>query len=195
MGFGRSILMAGLGVVLVCAVGCERATLRGEALTAQYASSELGSQMEFWHQLSGRTIVSNDEAYHGLLLFLDGDDAAGDYGGRIEALKGRGLMRGDFDAPAEEAVTRGDLAVGLMRGLGISGGVMSRLFKHSPRYATRELVYLNIYPASSDQQTFTGAQFLGVIALAEDYEALEASVEEGVEAQVEGAVEEGEGAL
>ncbi|MHC4993687.1 MAG: hypothetical protein ACYTGQ_01410 [Planctomycetota bacterium] len=156
---------------LVFATGCQQAQLVGEPLTAAYSSSELESQMEFWHQLSERTIVSNDEAFHAVLLFVDSDDPAGSYDERVELLKSRGMLRGDFDAPSSQAVTRGDLAVTLMRGMGIRGGVMARLFPQSPRYATRELAYLNIYPVSSPHQTFTGPQLLGVIAVAEDYQA------------------------
>ena len=39
-----------------------------------------------------------------------------------------------------------------------------------PRYATRELQYEGLYPPSSPNQTFSGAEFVGVIGRIEDYQ-------------------------
>ena len=45
-----------------------------------------------------------------------------------------------------------------------------RLFGPSPRYAVRELQYMNLFPQSSPQQTFSGQELLGIIGRAEDYQ-------------------------
>jgi hypothetical protein len=47
---------------------------------------------------------------------------------------------------------------------------MQRLTHDNPRYATRELMYLDLYPPSSPQQTFSGTEFLGIIGRIEDYQ-------------------------
>src|SRR5436305_9850217 len=48
-------------------------------------------RMEFWADLGRRPVVSNADALHALLLYLDGTDPAADYAGRVAALKARGL--------------------------------------------------------------------------------------------------------
>jgi len=44
------------------------------------------------------------------------------------------------------------------------------IFGPIPRYAVRELVYAGIFPPSSPQQTFSGAEFVGVIGKLDDYQ-------------------------
>ena len=121
-------------------------------------------------------MTSNDDAFHGLLLFLDGDDPAADYAGRVRTLQSRGLLPKSFNQPAEQAVQRGTLAVALVKALDIKGGVMLRLLGPTPRYAVRELVFMELYPPSSPSQTFSGVEFLGIIAKAEDYQRQEGAV-------------------
>ena len=58
----------------------------------------------------------------------------------------------------------------LVRALKIKGGAMQRLTNDHPRYAVRELMYLDLYPPSSPQQTFSGTEFLGIIGRIEDYQ-------------------------
>ena len=45
-------------------------------MTANLSGSDADAQMEFWHTLASRNLTSNDEAFHGLLLFLDAEDPA-----------------------------------------------------------------------------------------------------------------------
>jgi len=47
---------------------------------------------------------------------------------------------------------------------------MLSIFPRSPRYATRELQFAGIYPPSSPQQTFSGAEFLGIMGRVEDWQ-------------------------
>lgn len=160
-------------VTLLCLVagvmvGCQSAQLAGP-LAPELAGSDPDAQMEFWHTLALRTTVSNDEAFHGLLLYLDGKDDAGDYSQRVAQLESRGMLNAGFDRPAAEAVSRGTLARALVTTLQIKGGVMLRVVGPRPRYAVRELQYVGIYPRSSPQQTFSGSQYVAVIGRVEDY--------------------------
>src|SRR6266550_3073525 len=52
-----------------------------------------------------RTITCNDDAFHGLILYLDQSDPNSDYVSRVEALKSRGLLPRGFDRSGDEAVT------------------------------------------------------------------------------------------
>jgi hypothetical protein len=154
-------------------VGCA-ANRTGQPLAPELARNDADSQVEFWHELPERKAVSNDEAFHAVLLFADGGDPTGDYSGRASVLKQRGMLPGGFAAPATEPVRRGTLAVALAKVLQIKGGVTMQVFGPSPRYAVRELQYAGLFPPSSPQQTFSGAEFLGIIGRAEDYQRMQA---------------------
>jgi hypothetical protein len=149
--------------------GCQTARVE-RPLTTELGGNDPESQLEFWHRLAEQPVTSNDDAFHGLLLFLGGEDPAADYAGRVQALKARGLLPQNFNQPATQAVDRGTLAVAVAKTLGIRGGWAMRLFGPTPRYATRELVYLDLYPPSSPNQTFSGAEFLGIIGKAEEFQ-------------------------
>src|SRR4051812_4267511 len=107
-------------------IGCSSAKV-AQPLTAKLGGSDPDAQMEFWHTLADQPLTSNDEAFHGLLLYLDSQDAAADYAGRVKSLKDRGLLDRGFDLPADRAVQRGTLATALCRSLKIKGGVFQRL--------------------------------------------------------------------
>lgn len=151
-------------------------------MTQELSGNDAETQLEFWHRLAEQPITSNDDAFHGVLLFLDGEDPAEDYADRVQMLQSRGLLPRDFNEPPEQAVGRGTLAVVLTRALGIRGGWAMHLFGATPRYATRELMYLDLYPTSSPNQTFSGTEFLGVMGKVEDYQRTRQS---GSEAEIE----------
>jgi hypothetical protein len=166
------ILVMAAGLLGAGAAGCQTAHV-DKPLTAELGSSDPDTQLEFWHTLAEQSVTSNDDAFHGLLLFLDGTDASSDYAGRVETLKSRKLLPAGFNQPAEQAVDRGTLAVALARALKIRGGLVMALTGPSPRYATKELVFLGIFPPSSPNQTFSGTEYLGIIGKAEDYQRVE----------------------
>jgi len=141
-----------------------------QPLTGTTGGSEPRQQLDFWHGLADRPVVCNDEAFHGLLLFFDGADPATTYSQRVEILRKRKMLPGGFNAPSDEAVTRGTLAVALVRGLNVDGGWALMLLGPTPRYATRELVYRGVYPASSPWQTLTGNELVGIMGKAEDFQ-------------------------
>ena len=149
--------------------GCHTAKI-AEPMTKEQAGNDPDVQLDFWHNLAEHPVTSNDEAFHGVLLYLDQNDPAEDYNGRVALLKSRKLLPDNFDKPAEEAITRGTLAIILVRALEIKGGLIMHVFGPSGRYATRELMYMNLYPPSSPNQTFSGSEFLGIIGRIEDYQ-------------------------
>src|SRR5205807_916243 len=114
-------------------------------------------------------IATNNDAFHGLLIYLDGDDAATGYEARVAMLKQRNMLPRDFNGAADDAIERGTLAVALVKALDLKGGLTMRVFGASPRYALRELVYRRIYPESSEQQLLSGAEFLGIMGRVEDF--------------------------
>lgn len=164
-----STLLLPLAALAFVATGCTTARV-DRPLTAELGASDPDTQLEFWHSLADQPVTSNDDAFHGLLLFLDGTDPATTYEQRVAALQDRRMLPKGFNQPAEQAVDRGTLAVALSRALNIRGGVVMALTGPSPRYATKELAFLGIYPSSSPNQTFSGTEYLGIIGKAEDYQ-------------------------
>jgi hypothetical protein len=163
------VLLAGVTAVLLMLVGCQNARVE-KPLTHTLGGNDPGEQLEFWHRLAEQPVTSNDDAFHGLLMFVDGDDPAADYAGRVAALRSRRMLPRGFNEPAEQAVERGTLAVAILKALDIKGGLMLHLLGPTPRYAVRELVFMELYPPSSPHQTFSGNEFLGIIGKIEDYQ-------------------------
>jgi len=156
-----------IALLLTIAAGCQSARV-AQPLTAKLSGNDADSQLEFWHTLAERRVTSNDEAFHGLLLYLDGKDDSKAYPDRVAALKARKMLPQDFAAPANEGVQRGPLAVALVQALRLKGGWVMHVFGNSPRYALRELEFEGVYPPSSENQTFSGTEFLGIVGKLED---------------------------
>jgi hypothetical protein len=165
----RGVVGVPLVITLLLLGGCQASRVE-HPLTDSLPADPVARQLEFWHGLENRPITCNDEAFHGLLLFVQGDDDTKDYDARVAELKSLHLLAEGFNAPALEAVHRGTVASVLVRALKIKGGWAMTLIGPTPRYATRELMYLNLFPPSSPEQTFSGSEFVGIMGRAEDYQ-------------------------
>lgn len=173
----RAILAAAvLGVVVVsgCAQRQGGTVAVGSATTQPIVAAGAGDPApaadagQFWYLLSRAGKVTNDTATRAILLHVDDPAAGADYDGRVAAMKARKMLPKDFKAPAGSSADRGDLAVAICQILDLKGGMMSRLLPGNPRYATRTLVFEGVYPDSTPQQGFTGAEFVGVIGAIDD---------------------------
>src|SRR5579863_4375550 len=100
-----SILLTGFVFAIV---GCHTAQVKNPLPPAVYAANP-DAQMDFWHDLATRKLASNNEAFHGLLLYFDGKDSAENYQQRVQVLKSRKLLPAKFHEPENAAVTRGTL--------------------------------------------------------------------------------------
>lgn len=164
--------MMGVTMLLWCAFvalqGCTRTILSGEHETA-FADTSQSATLDFWHTLPGRSAVTNAQGLHGILLFADGTDTTGSYEARLAELKKRGWIAEQFDEDPNMAMSRGTMAKALAHAMEIKGGVMMQLTNGSPRYATRELLYLSIMPPGTEQQVISGLDYVGVISKAQDY--------------------------
>jgi hypothetical protein len=158
-----------LAIAMLMLGGCRTASV-SESVASRFGGADPDDTIEFWHQLAERPVTCNDDAFHGLLIYLDGEDKSESYVARVDSLKSRGLLPARFDAPATRAIDRGTLAVAIARSLKIRGGLMMRATGAAPRYAVRELIYEGVYPPSSPNQTFSGAEFVGVMGKMEDWQ-------------------------
>jgi hypothetical protein len=160
-------------VVLITAacVGC--AMPRTEAPVTQTVNvSDVRGRLTYQRTIADRPVCSNDDAFHLLIQYVNKTDPCETYQERVDWLRSRQMLPADFDRPADEASSRGNLAVAISRALRVRGGVMFSLLPTSGRYATRELVARGIYPpGSSPHQTYSGLELLGVLAKMEDVQA------------------------
>jgi len=97
-----------------------------------------------------------------LLLYADGHDDSSGYDARVSALKQRGMLAGSFNEPADQAITRGTLAVAIVRLLEIRGGWALTLLGNTPAlcHAGTRLPR-HFTPLSSPRQTLTGNEVGG----------------------------------
>jgi len=167
-------IAAGTCALAMLAAGCQTAH-ETHSVVAKFPGDDTDAQLSFWHELASHHLTSNDDAFHGILLDLDGHDKSANYAQRVTTLKSRGMLKASFDEPADTAIERGTMATIVVKVLGIHGGWAMHVFGDTQRYALRELVYLGIFPPSSPQQTFSGAEFVGVIGKIDDSQVVVAS--------------------
>lgn len=154
--------------ILLLLGGCARSRVE-TSLAAPVAQGDVNAELDFWDALGERLLISNDEAFHGLLLFADGADPRASYAERLKAARERGWVAADFDEDGNMAMQRGAVARAICVQCGIEGGVMMRVAGPVPRYATRELQYLGMMGNGSEQQAISGREFMGMISKAQDY--------------------------
>lgn len=164
-------VIAGVGVCMLA--GCARTTIRQVEAT-DYDPNDSTAELDFWHNLPGRSAVTNDEGLHGVLVFADGTDPTRNYKDRVALLKQRGWVPEGFDEASNVAMQRGTLAKALCHVLKIDGGVMMHITGSSRRYATRELMYVGIMAPGTEQQVMSGLDYIGVISKAQDYQTTQA---------------------
>jgi hypothetical protein len=163
------LLSAAFCALVALSQGCQTASVRS-SVDSKFSGNDTNAQLAFWHELADRHVTSNDDAFHGILLYTDNHDDSKNYDQRVATLKSRGLLQASFSEPANEAVTRGTLAFAIVKIVGIKGGWVMHVFGPTPRYAVKELVYDGIFPPSSPQQTFSGTEFVGIIGKIDDYQ-------------------------
>lgn len=167
------LLTLAVGALAIVLAGCAR-TVVSDPLRTDYPATDAGAQLDFWHDLPGRTALTNDEGLHGVVLLFDGADPTESYAERLALLKRRGWVAESFDEPADLAMQRGTLARALVKAMDVRGGVMLALTRGHPRYAARELAALGIMPRGSELMVIDGLDYLGVISKAQDYMAVRA---------------------
>jgi hypothetical protein len=124
---------------------------------------------EFLDRLSSQKHVSENDAMRGILMLLDGQDAAKSFQDRVEALKGRSIVDSSWSFNAARPLTRGRLAYMLCQALEIRGGVILTLTGPSQRYCVRELQYQGLLASGIMTTEISGGEFVAVLARADAY--------------------------
>ncbi len=170
----KHVLLLLMVTVIGFASGCtlfERTTLDDSAVV-QFPGND--QDFDFWDSLAKQSVVTNDDALHGLLLLSDGSDDCKTYECRYEAGVAKGWFDGSWGGmpPANESARVGWIAVAACQILEIKGGLTMQLFGDSPRYCSRELTFMGLLPALSENEALTGLEFTALVDNIEDRQRL-----------------------
>jgi hypothetical protein len=139
------------------ATGCTR-TQVAEPAVARFPRSE--DELQFLDALDKQVVVTNDDAMHAFIIFTDGKDLSTDYAGRVQVAKAKEWVGRDWSKPANESAEIGWMAVAGCRAIGVKGGMTMRVLGPTPRYCTKELVFMGILPLRTENQSLTGQEFV-----------------------------------
>ena len=154
------LLLASAGMV-----GCARTMLESSAVD-DWPGNE--AELEYLEALETQRVVTNHDALHGLLLLADGADPHETYEQRLADARQRGWLAPDASPEANESAAIGMMAVAVCEILEIDGGLTMLFFGPSPRYCTRELIFLDILPPRSEHQSLSGLEFIDLLGRIED---------------------------
>lgn len=148
------MLLAALVVVL----GACKPYVMTNSAVEQFPKAD--QEIDFLAAVEKMPAVTNDDALHAFLMLQDGDDRSADYDARrAEGVRRRWIDAGALPNPREAAKV-GWMATAGCRVMEVKGGLTMHLFGPIPRYATRELVYMEILPLRTENQILTGSEFV-----------------------------------
>ena len=164
--------------LMISVTGCdlfERTTIQDSAVVQFPGNDE---DFDFWDAISKQSVVTNNDALHGLLLLADGKDDCETYECRYEAGVQKGWFEGSWGGmpPADQSAKTGWIAVAGCKILAIKGGLTMQLFGDSPRYCSRELTFMGLLPAVSENEALSGLEFTAFIDNIEDRQRLDVAL-------------------
>jgi hypothetical protein len=126
------------------------------------------AELDFWEGVEAQRIVTVNDALHALFLLADGSDSFATYDDRLAEAKQRKWLPAGWDPAANESATVGLVAMAACQILDVKGGLTMRVLGPSPRYCTRELVFLGILPPRTEHQSLSGLELMDVVGRLED---------------------------
>jgi hypothetical protein len=102
-----------------------------------------------------------------LLAFASEEAVPAGFDAVRQSLEGKGLIEASWPLREGDPLTKGQLAFALCKALGIRGGLVTRVFGMSPRYALRECTHLNLMPAGIASDPVSGRELIDALARAE----------------------------
>jgi hypothetical protein len=160
-------VVAGLGLT----VGCNSANLQVAGAKAALPADE--SSAGFLDRVSSGQKVTENDAFRGLLLLLDGKDDAKTFEQRVQKLRQRNIIDKTWDCAASRALTKGKLAYMVYQATKLSGGVVlaitQPLFGPTQRYCLRELQYREVMSPGLLLTPVTGVELVSVLGRADTY--------------------------
>jgi|SoiMethySBSTD1v2_1073268.scaffolds.fasta_scaffold271053_1 hypothetical protein len=156
-------------LLAAAAGGCAHTPVADSAVDWQTLPSR---ELDFWQRLEQRPLATNHDALHAMFLLADGKDERVSYRTRLADARARGWVDAQADErtlPANDAATIGLVSVATCDLLEIAGGLTLRVLGRSPRYCTRELVYLGILPQRTPEQELRGLELVDLAGRIDDW--------------------------
>ena len=144
-------------LMLLALAGCKPYVMSSSAVDT-YGKAD--QEIDFLAAVEKMPAVTNNDALHAFLLLQDGDDTFGDYAGRVKEGVRRGWLSSGEPRLANEAARVGWMATAGCVVMNVKGGLTMRVIGPAPRYATKELVYMEILPLRTENQVLTGSEFV-----------------------------------
>lgn len=135
---------------------CQRQVLPKSAIDTYPSPDE---ELDYLQAVEAMSAVTNNDALHGLLVLADGTDAQTSYDGRLKEAVARGWLPSGFRGAANESAAVGWMAVAGCQICSVKGGLTMHVLGPSPRYCTRELIYMDVIPLRTENQSLSGGEF------------------------------------
>ena len=149
------------------AIGCGQPQLRisggGTRLEADDGSAG------YLDRISSLETISQNDAFRGILMLLEIDDADDTFGQRAERLADRRIISRRWRLEPDRPVTRGQVAYMIYQAADVRGGLILTLTGPSQRYCLRELQYRGIMAKGSMFAEVGGGEFVAVLSRADSY--------------------------
>ncbi len=142
--------------VIALAAGCDRQMLQ-TSVTDRFPRPE--QELDHAESLDSTSVVTNNDMLHGFIVFVSGEDPWATYAQRVLDARSRGWLPKDWREPANESATVGRMASIASNIVEIRGGLSFMLLGPIPRYALRELIYQDVLPARTENQSLSGLEF------------------------------------
>ena len=155
-------------VALMAVAGCSGRPL--SVISPDVALPAGENSAEYIDRVASQGTVSEDDAFRGILMLVNGKDDAQTFDDRTKALLERKLVSENWTFRGDRPITRGKLAYMIYQACSIPGGVILTLTGPSQRYCLRELQYNGfLVQKSSFYGEVTGMEFVAVISRADTY--------------------------
>lgn len=123
----------------------------------------------FIDRISAQPTVTENDAVRGILLLLEGKDAAPSFQKRVETLVARDVVPSRWDYHPDRPITKGKFAYMIYQAVNVPGGVILTLAGPSRRYCLRELQYREVMVEGSMFTPVTGLEYVSVLTRADVY--------------------------
>jgi len=147
------------------AIGCRPAPERIAGREAILAADD--GSAGYLDRISSQRTVSENDAFRGVLMLLEIDDAADTFGRRVEKLTGRGIADRAWRFDADRPITKGKVAYMIYQACRVPGGVILTLTGPSQRYCLRELQYQGFMSAGTMFTPVSGGEYVAVLSRAD----------------------------
>lgn len=166
--FSGFLICVGILVPAMIFGGCDQS---GPVIEAS-ASRELPvneESDEFLDRMSSEKNVSENDAFRGIIMLIDGQDESKTFEQRVTRLNENGILPSSWSYSADRPITRGKLAYIVYQADGFPGGAILTIFGPSRRYCLREMRYRGMMMGGAEYAPVSGMEYVAVLSRADVY--------------------------